>query len=444
MTGALPSTNVGQPRRLSITRAATLLAGANAVAILSGFVTAPLVARALGPEGRGLVAAILVPLSLITQLSQFSLGDYAGQKVARGIKVATAFASLVPLSVGCGLVGWLVLVLLSGTLAGSHHAVVQFLVIGGALLPLSVIGGLLAGLATGRQLWGLVSLWQACVPLLYTVPVVVLAIVGALSVKTVVIATLGSSIAGLLFFAPAGLRKRDGWRVDLSVTREAISYGARALPGVASVMGNGRLDQILMLSLAGSRQLGLYAVAVTFAGTATFLISSIAIAIYPSVAAGEHELIPRACRLSLGTTIICASGGALIAYPMFRLLFGRAFEDAIGMTLILLVAQLPAAGSTVIGYGLRSMGHPGRVSIADSAALVITVPALFVLLPVLGGVGAALVSLCAYTATFALLLRYAVLESGLPASAFVAVRRSDLAEALRQIRAAGRRVISRH
>jgi Na+-driven multidrug efflux pump len=70
------------------------------------------------------------------------------------------------------------------------------------------------------------------------------------------------------------------------------------------------------------------------------------------------------------------------------------------MTFILLAAAVPLAGGAVIGAALQGDGAPAVPSLAEGLALVITVGGLWLTLGPLGAVGAAIVSLVAYSASF--------------------------------------------
>jgi O-antigen/teichoic acid export membrane protein len=213
----------------------------------------------------------------------------------------------------------------------------------------------------------------------------------------------------------------------------AVSYGARSLPGVLAVLLNGRLDQLLMVALSSARELGLYAVAVTLAGAPGRVIGALASAIFPRVAAGEVELVARASRLSLAATLVVSVLVAAISYPTLLLLFGSEFVASMPMVLILLVSGLPAAGSLVLGYSLRSLGRPGTVSAVDAFGLAITIPGALVLIPWLGGVGAAIVTLSANLVIFLGLLATTQRILGLTRREYLRVGPEEIQEAIARL-----------
>jgi O-antigen/teichoic acid export membrane protein len=239
----------------------------------------------------------------------------------------------------------------------------------------------------------------------FTAAIIVLYVADAVSVGSVAISTFASSLVGLIVLL-WGMRSRifGGLAYSRQLLREGLSYGLRTWVGFIAVQINAGADQLLMIGLSTSRELGLYVIAVMLSVLPNAIISSAGSAIVPRVAAGDERLAPQVCRLSMFATALAGVIVAPVAYPFLLYIFGDAFLPAYPMVLILLVAQVPASGSVVLGYALRGAGRPGSVSIADGVALLVTLPGAFLLIPALGGVGAAIVSLVAYGSTFALLL----------------------------------------
>jgi O-antigen/teichoic acid export membrane protein len=116
---------------------------------------------------------------------------------------------------------------------------------------------------------------------------------------------------------------------------------------------------------------------------------------------------------------------ALLTPAILSLLFGPAFHGAIEMALVLLVASVPYAGANVLSAGLQADGAPLIPTVAEGIALVITVAGLVTLLRPLGGIGAAIVSLAAYSASFLFQLVMARRRTGVPVSGFLVPSRAD-------------------
>jgi O-antigen/teichoic acid export membrane protein len=118
---------------------------------------------------------------------------------------------------------------------------------------------------------------------------------------------------------------------------------------------------------------------------------------------------------------------ALVTPALLWVLYGSEFSGAVPMAFVLLAASVPLAGASVLSSALQADGSPVIPSVAEGIALAITAVGLFLLLPPLQGIGAALVSLAAYSASFAYQLVMASRRVGAPVREFLVPGQVDLA-----------------
>jgi O-antigen/teichoic acid export membrane protein len=190
---------------------------------------------------------------------------------------------------------------------------------------------------------------------------------------------------------------------------------------------NSRLDQVIMIDLASARQLGLYAIAVSLSTVFILLVtSSMQYAMAPHVARGDRELVPKIARMTIAGSTTLAAATAIVSPFALRYLFGREFVAAEPMLLILLVGSLALALNAILSSACSSAGHPGVAARAEIYAILITVPGLLLLLAPLGGVGAAIVSVLAYSLTDAYLIREARRRFGGRVVDYLLPRREDV------------------
>jgi O-antigen/teichoic acid export membrane protein len=417
----------GVIRRLTLAQAATTA---------FAFITGPLLARALGPEGRGLLAAIVVPLTLAPWLVSFGLGTYAAKETARGRPIGEIVGTVGAVLCAIGAATALAGIPIANVLAGGRSIVATYLRIGFFLMPAILFSGLLVSVANGLQRWRALIVAQVAQPVIVLVGVIALFVSDRLTVESAAILTLASSVAPILPVAHI-LREARRPRFDPSVAWEGILFGVRAWVGGLGSIANARLDQLLMIRLVSERTLGLYVVATNTVGFSSILTGASASAIFPRVAAGDRALAPRSVRTILLVVGALGVVAAALAVPLLRLLYGSGFTDAAPMVWVLLAANLPLAGATMLGTVLTSSGRPNASAVSEMAALAITVPGLVVLLPLLGGIGAAAVSLIAYSVSFAILLVAASRYFQTPLRLFLLATRSDvrwLGDALRPVR----------
>lgn len=414
-------------------RVAGALAVVSVLTALASFVTGPLQARALGPSGRGDLAAIVVPLTLAPQILAFATGAFVAREAARGRSPGLLVGSVGAVMLAVGGLGAVAAVPLAHFFAGDRHVVQTFLTIGFALLPLSLVGGVVFALLGGLGRWRLLVVTRMVPFVTGLVGIVTLYAVGELTVASAAIVTL---VGGLLALVPL-LALRGVIHpivARAAVAREGLAFGLRTWVGGLASLANARFDQLLMIRLVSPSELGFYAVAVTISGASLYATGGLGPPLGRRVAAGERHLAADAVRMTLGLAAALGAAVALATPFALPLLFGQAFSDAIDMTLVLLAASVPLAGATILGTILVSDGAPTIPSIGEGVALAVTVPGLIVLLPSLGGLGAALVSLAAYSLNFGVQLIMARGRLGGSWRSYLVPHAGDVRRAVNMIR----------
>ena len=414
------------------------LTAANVVALVCACITGPIMARALGVDGRGELAAILAVLTIAPWLLDVGLAQWVARERARGADRESLLGAALPVAIGASMFAVIGAIPLSHLIGGDRPVVVTFLQVGLFAMPLAVALQTVSGLVLGEGRWNLyagVRLVGSVAPVLV---IVALAVAGALTVAAAAAAYLLANLLAsvLLLRTLWGMR-----RLSASIRRSAraASFGAKCWLSQVAGTANNRLDQVLMAALVPSRELGLYAVAVTIASLSYGLIQAVSAVLFPRVAEGEPDLAARACRVT--TFIVAMVAIALAALTPFMLpfVFGEEFAEAVPMVLVLLAASLPLAAAVVLSAALVAVDQPGATMRAELAGLVATIPLLILLLPSYGGRGAAAVSLLAYFVRLAFQMRAACRAFDKPASAFVVPRREDVRWLTHRVRAVSAR-----
>jgi O-antigen/teichoic acid export membrane protein len=416
-------TSIGRHTRISgiVARLTT----ANVLGAASGFVTGPLLARALGPSGRGDLAAVIVPLALAPQVLSLAIPSFAYRAIPRGWTFDEVLGSLGPLLLSIGSVAAAAAVPIADALAGGRETVRTFLIIGLLATPLVLISMLLASSSAALERWRAVIAVNAIPFATVFAAVVVLYATGRLTVATAAAANIAGSLLTLVPVMPLVARVQRA-RFRLSLAREAISFGAKGWIGGLAMLANLRLDQFIMITAVSPHELGLYAVAVTIAGASGLATGALVPPLATRVASGQTHLITQAVRVAVGGTLVLNAVLALATPVLLIVLFGPRFSGAIPMALILLAAQVPFSGASVLSTALGADGAPLIGSVGEGMALVVTVVGLFVLLKPLGGIGAAIVSFAAYSTSFTYQLFRARRRTGARLTEFIVPTRADV------------------
>jgi O-antigen/teichoic acid export membrane protein len=380
------------------------LTTANLAFTAISLITGPVLAQALGPSGRGTLAAILVPFGLAPWVLSFGLPAYAAKAVAERTSRAEIVGSVGCLALVAGLIGTALAQPLASALDEGSETVHAWLVVALATQPLWLLSLVLYWVANGLERWSVVITARVAAPVCVLAGLVVLFASGQLTVAQAAAVTIFGQTASLLAVLPT-LEGIGRPVVRFEVIREAVRFGSKAWVATLASLVNYRVDQLLMIPLVEPEELGLYAVAVSYATVGTIFSAAVGPAVGPLVARGDRAVARRAVRTTLTVIAIGSLGGAAVAPWVLKTIFGAGFEDAVHMSWILLLAGVPAAGAAVLTTVLSYAGRPGLPSVAELLALLVTVPGLFLVLPGLGGEGAALVSLIAYTTSFMFLFR---------------------------------------
>jgi O-antigen/teichoic acid export membrane protein len=425
VTVAPPAQDAKRERKKPLARTIGGLTVVNGAMLLAAIVTGPLQGHALGPVGRGELAAVLAPAALAAIVAEFGLGVFAMREAARGRPTGVLVGTTgVPLL----LIGLVVVVcspFLATALVGHREPVRTLLTLGFCLLPISLISNLLTGISAGLEHWRAYSISRMIPPLGAACAMAVLYLLGALTVTSAVIVSFGLGTLALLPLL-SSLRGGGRLRFDRALLRDAVRFSSKAWLGSLVGTANLQLDQVIMVGLVAPRQLGLYAVAVNVAGFSNMLTSSVAGAIFPRVAGGDGEIAARATRLTILIVLLVSIPVGVVSPLLLPLAFGSGFHAATVMVEILLAAGVAGAASNVLSSALTGAGRPGLAAIAEAVTLAVTLPGLILILPVLGGEGAALVTLAASAVSLMLQLSWSMREFSLPMRDFVLVRPSDV------------------
>jgi O-antigen/teichoic acid export membrane protein len=397
----------------------------NVVFALLGFVTAPIQARALGPAGRGDLAAIVTPLTFLAWVGDFGLFTFAAREVARKRPVAVLTGTIGGTCALLGVVLALLMLPMAFFLARGRDVVLLWLLIGLALLPLAMFGGFLNAIARGSGHWTAWIAARSFAAFGGAAGLVLLFAFDRLTVTTAAACVLGVGWLAVVFLLPV-LRGAGRPHADRNLLRAGIPYGLRAwLTGLAGLT-NQRVDQLVMVPLVSSRELGLYAVAVTVATATSTFSSAVTMPLMPRVAADGPNAVPRVLRIALLVVLLGSVVLAAVAYPVVVFALGDEFRRSVPMIWLLVVAGLPLSGVSVLTQAFLGAGSPAVPGKAEALALAVTVPGLLLFVREHGGVAAALVSLAAYGLAFAYLVRHAHRDFGIPVADLLVPRGPDV------------------
>jgi O-antigen/teichoic acid export membrane protein len=392
---------------------------------LSALATGPILARALEPTGRGEMAAVLAPIALVVLMVNFGLPEALTYHVAtRRLSVAAAARLGLVLGAVSGVVAAGVVALLTPLVLADYEHLQGLELALAATLPVLMGVTMWRWVAQGAGRFELPNRerWLSVVSRLLLLAA--LAVAGVLGVTEAAWITHGTSLAATVALAPIALlafRRASAERASRAARRAVVRYGLRTWTGTLGSIVLLRLDQVLIAPLAGTRQLGFYAVAAAVGELPSAAFGAVRdVMLATSAERAEPRLAARATRAVIVVLLPVVALGVLAAPAVVPLLFGEDFSDSVPVARLLLVAALASAVDVVLGAGLLAAGRPGIRSLAQIVAAVVLVVGLVVLAPAEGAVGAAAAVLIARVVGAVLTVAAAVRTIGVtPAECFV-------------------------
>ncbi len=436
----------GGPRGLR--RNVVVTVAGNSAPPLAALATAPILAHALGVDGRGQVAAGVAPLMLFSALASLGLPEAVTYEVARHGRVgvtrrAVALTALAG-AAALGLIGWATPWLSTG----DPGLATLIWMASAALLPALVLG-VVRGHAAGRHRWPLIAGERVLASAVRAGGIAGLAVGGALTpTSATAVLALAPLVGGTVYLRLLTTRRAPRVLIgdatdDRSPTRRLLGYGGRVWIGSLAGVLIMRLDQFLLAPLSAVYELGLYAVAVAVSEIPLVVTGAVRDVLFAAESA--HRDDARLARVARTTGVVTLSAGLMTAAltPVgLPLLFGQDFEGAVGVTLVLLLGSVVGTAGSIAGAGLAGRGRPGLRSTSLAAAASVNLLLLVALAPVLGALGAAWATVAGNVVSSGMNLLFMRSRFGTPIKSYIGIRRGDLAVLLRmgvEVRKVGRR-----
>jgi O-antigen/teichoic acid export membrane protein len=186
----------------------------------------------------------------------------------------------------------------------------------------------------------------------------------------------------------AGLLLRDSWPLFFSIISIVIYQ---------------RIDQVMLQQMVGSKEVGIYSVAVALVGAWAFIPSAIYWSFFPGIlyakqVSEEHfyDQLQKFYNLMALLSYVIAFATTLLAPWLIPALYGEAYSRASLMLIVLVWANIFTSLEIARTAFMNAMNLNRLYFVMITAGGVINVILNIFLIPRFGGVGAAIASLVAY------------------------------------------------
>jgi O-antigen/teichoic acid export membrane protein len=390
--------------RPSFVSAALQTYGTNLIVAFLSLLNVLIVSRVLGPVGRGDVVFLTAIAWLVSHLSTFGIqeanANLAGAQPALRPALATnsvLFAFLFGTLAAGALT---VLIALVPAVGGESELALRTLTF--ASLPVLILSVYLRFLVQADYGFRVTNAAWLITPVANVTVNGLLAAIGLLSVATALSTWIAGQILGATLLVWYVMTYLAGFgRPDLGLARRTAWFGMKAHAGRVMLLGNYRLDQWILGAVSGSRELGLYSVAVAWAEALWQLPTALSAVQRPDVVRARAREAARQAATAFRAATIFTLALAIVFIAAAPILcvtfFGESFRGSIGDLRVLVVGAFGVVAVKQLGSVLTGQGKPTLASLAIGISFVVTVVLDIALIPPFGGMGAAIASTVAYT-----------------------------------------------
>jgi antigen flippase len=392
-----------------------MMLASKAIAVLTAGVASVLIARDLGPAGRGAVAVAANFITLFAFFGNVGLISANSYFVARDPRTrgdVVANSICLSLLLGLALVGieLALKAVIPQLFRGLNTAELVLIAIG---IPAALGAQLLRSILLGEGRTVAYNATDVVLGLAYLAALLVGLKVYSFGTLGVIAAVAGNQVGACVLVLILVLIRGAPRRVDLALASQMMKYAGRAYLAALAAYVVIRVDLLLVNAFLGSRWAGQYGVAVNFADMLYVFPAIMALNLFPRIARGASylatALVFRVVAVSYGVMCLLA---AALAEPVIHVLYGPAYAPAAPLFVLLIPGLFGLGLLNLLAQHFAGSGFPVRAVIIWLPGVLLVVGLDVGLLPVYGAYVASVASSLAYTLILVLHMRMFAEEAG--------------------------------
>ena len=359
--------------------------------------TGIIIARFLGPEGRGEQAAMIMwPRFLAYSLTLGIPSSLVYYMRKKDEDQGSLYITALYMSVVLGFVAMAVgSVIIPFWMKGYSQEVIEFSIWALIMSPIAMLGTINTAALQSREEYHLYNFIRY-------IPVFATLVLLCGLVLTGYVNPFNTSVAYLFPAIPIAIwttfrlvsRYKMKQKNKVKSSKKLLSYGIRSYGTDVAGTFSGYIDQILVVGLLSPSSLGLYVVSLNLSKMLNTIQSAITSVLFPKASGlqqGEAlKLTFKVYRISTVITLIVGAGVFVIAPYLLILLYGASFVEAVPVFRILIFQTAITSVSWILSQGFMSIGKPGIVTILRISTLGLNIILLNLFIPFLGIEGAAI------------------------------------------------------
>ena len=391
----------------SISRNSAITFSTKVLSFGLGLAISIILARALGPTGKGIYALIVLIPAVMLKLG--SLGIESANVYFTGSKKYKIKDIVSNSLISSILLGLILITLFLGIshlyifqrFLNSNHINSFYLWLVVLIIPFSLLSEFLKSSILGKEkvvIYNKINIFQTIFQL---IAIVVFLLILKQGVFGAVVSNV-LTIAVLTLFVIYSIRKitRIEFSFNQKLFKGSLKYGLKAYFGNLAQFLNYRLDMFLVAIFLGPTAVGYYSLSVGIAEKIWMLPGAIATVLFPRISSlkeGEaNNLTPRVARHTFLIIFVISLILVFLAKPLIKILFGHDFLPSVMPLLLLLPGIIALGGCKILTADLAGRGKPQFGTYAAFVSLAVNIPLNLYLIPKWGISGAAFASSIAY------------------------------------------------
>ena len=376
------------------------------VLFLSLFATV-IVARNLGPEGKGIYSLVFLTVSSLFVFLNMGIGSsntfMLGKKNASPNLIVnnSVFITIILSTVPFSLIVFLPSRLLSAILP---HISISFIYLGLISLPLIFLIEYFNGILLGLELYKKLSFGRICYSGCILLFLFIAFKIFSSGIEGAIVATILGTLAGVIFMVYVLIKAKVLTRrikITTGLMWDTLKFGSKLQVSNMIQFFNYRLDTFIVNYFLSPLHVGLYTAAVSFAELIWHIPNAISQNLFVASSKSKTNKIDEVTILIFRQTLFLVSIVAVLFLFLGRfliiILLGNRFAGAYLPFKWLLIGVVALSTSKVIAADMVGRGYPGYCSMIATISLVFTIVLDLLLIPRYGITGAAIASSISYT-----------------------------------------------
>lgn len=406
---------------------------ARVIALAAFLVTNILIARYLGPEGKGLAAIFTAVPNLVGVIAALGMDKSSAYMIGKqlhgedailsGLMIGAAASTLcaIALSGAYFLVSW----------SEGYTALTVMLTMG--VVVAATLQRLMNGVMLGRRLVSLFSVTRWLPQALQALVVLATILLATLAVNDIIVGMLVGFAAAVIYSLIALSRRISfSFRFDRACFKLLLSYGVVVSIADFLVFLNYKIQIFVLQAVSTVEQVGLFSLGQNFGELlwqAPGMMSAVILSRSANAAdpvAFSHK-IGVLLRLSL---LVCAGLGIMIGVACLigiPIVFGPAFAPSSLVYFMLLPGVVAIITFKILASDLVGQGKARMTALIMAPSVALNIGLGLALIPLWGAIGAAMAATVTYLAISVAVVTLYSRKMGQPVRAFLTPRADDLA-----------------